>query len=276
MSAKITRTQKEKFTHGAAFVTVAGICIEAASWDRGTQLMLFPLFAALGLAGWISLYRHYRAIHNTPTSEIGYAGTGYVELVGTSAMLPGSPLLTPGGTACCWYNARDFNRITGWGNKYRPSTKPFLMVDDTGVCVILPEGSGQIGTAHESRWSNGEKKGHAYMLLPGDALCAAGELTTLQAAAPELAAKLAHLDIKALLTLVRKADREALQRETPQRAAANPAVAEMLALRKPRDGRLFWIANEAPETLEPNVRFGTWLLLAFFIYFAAGFIWLVS
>lgn len=275
MGSRITPSQKEKITHGAALVTVAGTCFEAAFWDRPMQMMVFPLFAALGLAACIWMYRHHRVISDTHTSAIGYAGPGYAELVGTAAMLPGTPLATPGGTACCWYTAWDANRIAWVGSKYRQSIEPFLLVDDTGVCVVLPEGIGAIGTGHESSWNDGKKRGHARMLLAGSALYAVGELVRLQDAAPQLVAKLARLDINALIALVRNADHAALQRETPQRAAPNPEVAKLLALREPRDRRLFWIASEAPDTLGSNVRFGTWLSLFFCVYFAAGFAWLM-
>lgn len=47
VSATITKTQKQEFTHAAAFAAVAGLCFEAAFWDKHMQLMVFPLFAVL-------------------------------------------------------------------------------------------------------------------------------------------------------------------------------------------------------------------------------------
>jgi len=331
--------KRAELMRGAALAGMVFACVSTAFWDRPAKLLSFPLLAALSCIGWMWLYRHYRVIHDTPTSRIASAAQGYVELVGRAAMLPGPPLLSRSGKPCCWYSVQEFTRVPGTINwlkhQRRSSTEPFLLADETGVCVILPEGAGHFFTLHEARRTEGDHGYHEWILLAGDALCAAGELTTVNHAAPELAVTLTHEDVKVLIAERRKERNEMLdsgraaaehaavgaliadwktdpeglgdrfdrdrdgtidlkeweharmaarrevrrratpQSEAPQRDAGDPAVEGIQVLRKPRDGRLFWIASDVPDTLGANARFGAGLLFLVFLYYAASLAWLV-
>lgn len=92
-----------------------------------------------------------RALENTPPSKIRSAAQGYVELLGRSAALPERPvegLLTQ--KPCAWYGYTieqftrpqytDENAEASWNIvEQGASFNPFLLIDETGKCVVLPE-----------------------------------------------------------------------------------------------------------------------------------------
>ncbi len=86
-----------------------------------------------------------RVIEDTPTAKIRSAPQGYVELAGQAALMEGEPILSPlTGSECCWYRFK----IERQGSRNRwsrvdngDSDKLFLLRDDTGVCIVDPEGA---------------------------------------------------------------------------------------------------------------------------------------
>ena len=119
----------------------------------------FWLWTGLGLAAaaalaWGALRWLHRArvIENTPTSRVRSAHQGYVELVGQAQPLPGAGVVAPlTGLPCTWYRYTiERRRVvhTSRGTRTRwetvesgTSSAPFLLVDDTGECVIDPRGA---------------------------------------------------------------------------------------------------------------------------------------
>ena len=80
-----------------------------------------------------------RLIEDTPTSKIRSAPQGYVELIGTGKWLEGPAILAPlSGRECTWY-------------RYKVSEALFKLVDDTGECVIDPDGA-EVIPSQRDQW----------------------------------------------------------------------------------------------------------------------------
>jgi hypothetical protein len=123
---------------------------------------LFIAFTAL---------RRARNIEDVPTAKVRSAPQGYVELIGQAQSLDGEPIVAPlSRTACCWYRYRIERRgDKGWrAVESGTSDGIFLLRDDTGDCVIDPEGA-EVTTEHSRSWfDNGDGwGGHGvHMRLP--------------------------------------------------------------------------------------------------------------
>ncbi|TJY56748.1 hypothetical protein E4T66_19510 [Sinimarinibacterium sp. CAU 1509] len=124
----------------------------------------FWLWTGLSLAasiacfvgGFLALHKA-RLIENTPTSRVRSAAQGYVELRGYARLMPGPEIRSPLSNArCCWWRYRVQRQESSWQNGKRTtqwrtiesgtSDELFLLADDTGDCVIDPEG----GTVYPS------------------------------------------------------------------------------------------------------------------------------
>ncbi len=110
------------------------------------------------LAALVSFYfafyylRKARVIEDTPTALIRSAPQGYVELVGSAALLEETPAVAPlTGQPCCWYRFSIERKggKSGWYTVEKgESSDPFLLRDATGECIIAPAGA--IITTRES------------------------------------------------------------------------------------------------------------------------------
>lgn len=111
--------------------------------------------ALVGLIAGFHGLRRYRLIEDVPTARIRSAPQGYVELVGTADLLPGPPIVSPlTQTTCCWYSYKvERRRERHWQVVQRgTSDELFLLRDDTGECVVDPEGA-SVQSLHRQRWS---------------------------------------------------------------------------------------------------------------------------
>ncbi len=133
------------------------------------------IFAAiLGLVSFFvafSALRRSRHIEDVPTAKVRSAPQGYVELIGTARSLDGEPIVAPlSRTACCWYRYRIEERgEKGWRPVESGSSDGiFRLEDETGHCIIDPEGA-EVTTEHTRNWfDNGDGwGGHGvHMRLP--------------------------------------------------------------------------------------------------------------
>ncbi|MFP4161832.1 MAG: GIDE domain-containing protein [Ectothiorhodospira sp.] len=175
----------------------------------GDLLALVAILVALvliSLAAFVTGGRQLRLIADTPTARIRSAAQGPVELSGRAALLPGPPIVAPlSGTPCAWYEYRVERRQRGGQGSTRWKTlhggcsgELFALEDDTGRCVVDPEGA-RVFTPHKERWYGqrpnprapaalaerfgGER--HRYMerrIHPGDPLYALGDFRSQGAA----------------------------------------------------------------------------------------------
>ena len=115
-------------------------------------VLLVVAFATAGFYAAFRFLRRARLIADTPTSKIRSAAQGYLELEGYGELMPGEPIIAPlTGNPCTWYRYKVERREVHYSNgKRRESWRTvnsgvsdnlFLLVDDTGQCVIDPEGA---------------------------------------------------------------------------------------------------------------------------------------
>lgn len=122
--------------------------------------------AGLAIAGLLngfgSLHRA-RLIEDVPTAKVRSAHQGYVELIGTAQDLPGEPIVAPlSGMQCCWYRYRVEERGRHRWNLLRrgESDGLFLLSDDTGDCLVDPDGA-SVCAQHAESWFDGGGLGGA-------------------------------------------------------------------------------------------------------------------
>ena len=100
-------------------------------------------------------FKRSRLIEDLPTSRIRSAAQGHVELEGTAQLLPGEPILAPlSNRICAWWKYSIEKRESTYSNgrkqtRWRTiesgtSDEMFELTDDTGACVIDPEGASVI------------------------------------------------------------------------------------------------------------------------------------
>lgn len=99
-------------------------------------------------------YRRYRMIADNATSKIRSAPQGYVELKGVAAGDPNYEYANApfSHRPCLWYEVKTYekkisedsegNEKTEWDLIYtNSSSTPYRLVDDTGSCLLYPEGA---------------------------------------------------------------------------------------------------------------------------------------
>lgn len=278
----------EWVTSGAQFLLLAvGSEIGTAEGWRWTLAAI----AVLSFVAWMAAYRRYRQIEDLPTSRIASAAQGYVELYGRAQMLDGAPLLSRlSGLPCCWYRytIEHEDSDNNWKQQESGvSEAHFLLRDDTGECVISPEGAEIVGVRPDVR-TEGSYRYSEWLILPGSPLYAIGELRTVGGALAELDER---RDVNALLadwkreqaTLLSRydADRngeidlrewEAARLDARRAVRADHRETRMQdgvhLLARPRDGRLFLLARELPDRL--GRRFARWSAFHLAAFFFAG------
>lgn len=144
-------------------------------WLAATILIVS---ATAGFIGAFYFFSRKRIMENTPTSKIRSAAQGYVELNGIGELLEGPPIIAPlTGRTCTWYSYQiEEHRRSGKNSRWvtvdkGTSEELFLIVDDTGQCVIDPEGASVTPTqsdtwhGHSRRPSSGPQTSGAFLSL---------------------------------------------------------------------------------------------------------------
>lgn len=274
---------------GAIHFFIITIAFQAESRDVWPYALL--AMSAVSFFAWVANYRRYRHIQDLPTSRVASAAQGYVELFGRTERLPGELLASRlSRTPCCWYSFEIQEKVSD--DKWKTvdsgsSIEHFLLVDDTGQCVISPEGAEVLTHDHKS-WEEGSYRHHEWLLLPAAPLYAIGEFSTTTAGA--VAAGEERADVGALLAEWKQnkqqmrdrfdLDRDGrismkewelarlqAQREVRTRHAEvrSRSVEGVHLLRQPGDGRLFLLANGLPDKIGSRYRFWSWVHLVIFL-----------
>ena len=109
---------------------------------------IIALISIAGFAGAFYYFKRRRIIEDTPRSKIRSAAQGYVELGGHGDLMDGSAIVAPlTGKYCTWYSynieeRRSSGKNAQWANIENGKCEElFLIVDDTGQCVIDPDGA---------------------------------------------------------------------------------------------------------------------------------------
>lgn len=273
-------------------------------WAAGAAPDTFWLLVAVAVAAallllWLGFraLRHARLVEDTPTARIRSAHQGYIELEGHARLLPGPPIICPlSYTRCVWYRYSVERRETTTHNGRRhtrwktvdahTSDDLFLLADDTGECVVDPDGAGVTPSVHRvwyggsRRPARGPQKGRAWfgfgryryterLVLAGDALYALGQFRTQGLIGPSYDE---NLDVRELLAEWKQDRRELLARfdangdgdidldewERARKAAIEQVRARHLeqslqpdlhVLSRPRDGRPYLLSTRRQEQL---------------------------
>jgi len=118
--------------------------------ERLDGIELAVLLAVLATATLFGFYQGFRrlwkarVIEDAPTAKVRSAHQGYVELVGEAQPMRGEPIIAPlSKTTCCWYRYTIEAKDRGDWDVVRKevSNGLFLLRDDTGECIVDPEGA---------------------------------------------------------------------------------------------------------------------------------------
>jgi hypothetical protein len=285
---KSSRLHQPGYLSGAFHFVILALAFQAESADVWPYALL--AMAAVSFVAWMANYGRYRQIHDLPTSRVASAAQGYVELAGHAELVAGELVSSQlSGTPCCWYSYQIEEKQSD--DKWKTvdsgqSVRHFHLVDETGRCVISPEGA-EILTNDMRTWTDGSRRYSEWLLLPKGVLYAIGEFTTSTAIVSTAGDERAEAG--ALLAEWKKDQKQLLERfdldrdgkidmkewelarlqarrEVRKSAEASTAPIEgMHLLRKPGDGRLFLIANELPDRIGARYRTWSWIHLAIFL-----------
>jgi hypothetical protein len=139
-----------------------------------------------GGAAAVVCHRRTQAMTATPTSTIGRAGGGYVEVEGRAKSVAEAGLKSPlTGIPCVWYEYEITKQMGGHGSDTHSrwvtvergrSEDVFVLRDETGECLVDPQGAKVISApadtdrwiGHDARPTRGpEKRGPRGGLFPG-------------------------------------------------------------------------------------------------------------
>lgn len=121
---------------GVAFVVFAALQGEPEVARSRNVMEILAGVAALGavLAWWTALQ-----LRAAPAVAVALAQPGQASLSGRAQALPGAPpLLSPDSAACLWFK---HSEQTVRHYDASDSVRPFLLVDATGQCMVLPAGA---------------------------------------------------------------------------------------------------------------------------------------
>ena len=282
------------------------------------------LGAAASFAGIFIFLRRARLIEDTPTSRIRSAAQGYVELQGEAAVMDGAPIVAPlTHTPCAWFQFRVEERESEGGHRQNShwrtiargtSEALFLLRDDTGQCVIDPDGAlvtasvtqvwygnsptpapGSIGPGARRWLGTGAYRYREERIHPGDHLYAIGELrsagggvegpTRSETARALLAAwKRDQPGLLARFDRNRDGAIDGDEWDVARRAAEREAAAEsqrrlsepgVLLLSRPRLGQQpYLLSTEAPHRLTLRYKLYAAGLFGLFLLAGTAALWL--
>lgn len=267
----------------------------------GNQPITAVFVALIGLISffaWASSYHRMRLIADTPTSRIGSAAQGYVELHGRAVLDADNLIRSPiSGMSCVWYRFRVYSRQEN--NKWVQinqgvSNSIFEITDGTGSCFIDPDHAEVIG-AERRVTRQGELK-NVEELLYAHSVYALGEFGTLGGAGSPLNL---NEDV-ALLLAEWKRDKKTLHErfdldgnaeigiqewELARRAAIREVDKQHReirmqrgthVIRAPQAGRLFILSNYSPHKLRNKYLCWSMLHMSIVVASVVATIWLLS
>ncbi len=280
---------------GQLFLVFVGIKLES----RIGWLWCLGIMAAFSLLAWYSALHRLRAISGTPTSRIGSAAQGYVELIGHGEIYETPILARYSNLPCLWCRHKLERRNSdnkGWHTEeHGESSAPFIIDDGSGKCVVDPQGA-EILTRHKDSWTTGDYRYTEWKLLDIDLVYTLGEFKTVGGSNTTLTQeelvkqvlsewkmdnadllKRFDLDENGVLDMQEwMLARSAAKREAEKRlneARAEPDTNFML---KPPDGRLFLISNLDQDKLALRYRLWAWAHVVIFVGSLGGLGWVLQ
>jgi len=271
-------------TAGLVYLVLLGAGIFAPY--QGIWQWVLPPMCVLSFAFWLGSYRTKSHVLNVPTSRVVSAVQGYVELHGKVEYVPGCTLKAPlTGAPCVWYT---YSVVEGSGKNSRTVEggsfgTPFLLRDDTGDCLIDPNGAHVMCDLCDA-WSIGNLNYTEWSIRIGDPIYAIGRFSSDAMHADGELGKETMVKLRAWLrdpkAFFGRFDKNrdgkiaaaelAAAREAAQREAAQYYIAQggMHTLTRTGDGRPFILANASHDEVAKHFGATTWGHLAiFFITF---------
>jgi hypothetical protein len=255
------------------------------------------LIALVSLFAWAANFRRMRLIADTPTSRIGSAAQGYVELFGRAVLSPENLLVSPLGSMRCiwfryWVYSKTHDRKWACVNQGL-SQQTFEIEDSTGRCIVDPDHAEVIGADRRVTYPDRNTR-HVEELLFGNAVYALGAFSTIGGAASPLNLK---EDVSLLLTewkrdratLLKRFDldgngeidleewelaRKAAQREVEREHREIRAQSGTHVMRAPKDGRLFLLSSLSPKKLKNRYLLWSLVHLAILLLAVGVVIWI--
>jgi len=149
-----------------------------AEWVRGAEAGEFWFASAAAAligaaAAWAAFdaLRRKRVVEDTPTARVRSAAQGYIELQGRAELIDGEPILGPlSGRTCTWFDYRIEHRERRGGDRRGHhwvvvergrSDHLFHLADDTGRCVVDPDGA-SVSPGHRATWYGAERRPGRY------------------------------------------------------------------------------------------------------------------
>jgi hypothetical protein len=285
MTESLRRQWIAVVSHGGQLALLA---IGFQSHSRWVWVSVLAAISAISFFAWMAAYRRAQAVADTATSKIASAAQGYVELTGMVSTPPGYPLKCPvSQRPCIWYRYQVEQRVAQgkWeSTESAESSESFLLKDETGTCVVDPEGA-EIFTSHERTWTIDDSRYTEALLLERDTAYVLGEFITLGGGNIELDF---DQDVSALLAEWKAKQPELLRRFDLDRDGKIDMKEWQLArmearrqvekqhievrnepgidmVRAPRDGRYFLISNLDPSTLTWRYKLWSAFHLAVFL-----------
>jgi len=129
-------------------------------------VIILIILCVTGFFGAFYYFRRMRVLADIPTSKIRSAAQGYLELIGEGALMEGPQIFAPlTGKLCTWYHymiqeRRRSKRKNHWATiEQGTSDELFLLIDETGKCVIDPEGASVIPSQTDTWYGSTLKPG---------------------------------------------------------------------------------------------------------------------
>ena len=228
------RTHHAKWRSLIAAAPPIGVAMLAFAWLQGehdifrSRPVQASVLAIATLGFVVAAWTAWR-LRSAPVVPVARARPGAVSLSGRAEALPNAaPLLSPDGLPCLWFthSQQVVHRYDSFD-----SVRPFLLVDASGSCIVLPAGAEITGTSKRAatkpaQASNGIGE---RLLCAGDAINVHGWFTPASAEAIELQVEAGVLNqtVERPNFVVRSDDRVEFEKAVAARPGTLPAVATL-------------------------------------------------
>lgn len=149
--------------------------VQASPADEFWPVVLLVILACICgfVSGFWFLHRK-RVLEDIPTSKIRSAAQGYLELTGHGDVMDGPQIVAPlTGMTCTWFSfsveeRRGSGKNARWVTIEKATSDGlFLIVDETGRCVIDPEGASVVPAVTETWYGTGPRPQSGHKLRKG-------------------------------------------------------------------------------------------------------------
>lgn len=262
--------------------------------ERPVWTGCLALIAGISFFAWVSNFRRGRMIADTPTSKIGSAAQGYIELYGSAKANQKLVQAKGGSVPCIWFRCTSSRMMDDRSvqTDVYVSEALFEINDGSGTCLVDPDHA-EVMTTHTRTWYEGGYRHVEEQLFASDTIYVLGEFQTVGGAHAQLSHK---EDVAALLAdwkrdpehLLKRFDlngdgeidmrewglaRKAAAREVEKNHRELRQQPGVHVMRRPASGRMFLIANLSPHQLKRKYQWWGAFHLAIFFAGLTGVIW---